>query len=113
VQAQGSLLEWEAIPEEFRRALTARLGSEVVRAENQPGGFSPGVAGAVRARRRALVDVVEPIHSLAVVGDLSTADLVVVHRFAQVERELFARPDPVDALTRWHSASAWPRLSPT
>src|SRR5436305_4241254 len=37
-------LEWIEVPTAVRDAVAATLGSPVVSAENQPGGFSPGVA---------------------------------------------------------------------
>ena len=37
-------LDWWDVPETVRAAVSVRLGSPVVEAVNQPGGFSPGVA---------------------------------------------------------------------
>ena len=42
--AEGTRLPWEALPGEVRDAIERELGSRVVRAVTQPGGFSPGVA---------------------------------------------------------------------
>ncbi len=40
----GNRLDWVATPEPVRRALEAHLGSPVVKARSQAGGFSPGLA---------------------------------------------------------------------
>src|ERR671935_2110160 len=42
--ARGVRLAWSAMPATLRRAVQAGLGSRVVEAATQPGGFSPGVA---------------------------------------------------------------------
>lgn len=42
--AQGVRQEWSDIPTKIRTLIEAYLGSEVIRAETQVGGFSPGVA---------------------------------------------------------------------
>src|SRR5215217_5002642 len=44
----GRRLDWEQLPAAVRQGLQARLGSPVVRAATQPGGFSPGLAARVR-----------------------------------------------------------------
>jgi aminoglycoside phosphotransferase (APT) family kinase protein len=48
---QGVRREWTDLPERVRAAVEARLGSEVVSAVTQPGGFSPGVAARLRTAR--------------------------------------------------------------
>jgi aminoglycoside phosphotransferase (APT) family kinase protein len=42
--ASGSRIQWDDTPESVRRAVELRLGSQVVAAHSQSGGFSPGVA---------------------------------------------------------------------
>ena len=44
MRPQGVRITWDLVPEEVRERVAAQLGSRVVRAENQPGGFSPGAA---------------------------------------------------------------------
>jgi len=53
-------VRWEALPPAVRRGVEDVLGSPVVRATSQPGGFSPGSADRVRTRdgRRAFVKAV-------------------------------------------------------
>ena len=48
--ARGERLAWEALPDGVRGGIEERLGSTVVSAESQPGGFSPGVAARLRLR---------------------------------------------------------------
>jgi len=54
---------WEELPEPVRHGLEAVLGFEVVRAESQRGGFSPGVAARVHAAdgREAFVKAVSSV----------------------------------------------------
>src|SRR5204862_5986967 len=58
--AEGDRLASEDVPAGVRSALDERFGSPVVRADVQPGGFSPGTAVRVRLRdgRRAFVKAV-------------------------------------------------------
>lgn len=44
----GPRLDWEALPAAVRQALQAPLGSPVVHATTQPGGFAPGLAARLR-----------------------------------------------------------------
>ncbi|SRR6266511_1837872 len=46
--AEGPRLAWEALPRHVRSAIEERLGSPVVEAIVQPGGFSPGTAARLR-----------------------------------------------------------------
>jgi aminoglycoside phosphotransferase (APT) family kinase protein len=46
--AQGARVPWEAVPESVRRAVESDLGSRVVEATTQPGGFSLGCAARLR-----------------------------------------------------------------
>jgi aminoglycoside phosphotransferase (APT) family kinase protein len=46
--ARGERLAWKALPDAARAGIEERLGSAVVGAETQPGGFSPGVASRLR-----------------------------------------------------------------
>jgi aminoglycoside phosphotransferase (APT) family kinase protein len=48
--ARGERLAWEGLPDDVRGAIEERLGSTVVSAATQPGGFSPGVAARLRLR---------------------------------------------------------------
>ena len=58
----GNRLPWERLPREVHEAVAALLGSPVVRALPQPGGFSPGSADRVvtAAGHRAFVKAVSP-----------------------------------------------------
>ncbi|HEX2850278.1 MAG TPA: aminoglycoside phosphotransferase family protein [Acidimicrobiales bacterium] len=62
MQAQGVRLEWDEVPEDVRSRVAAALGSPVVTAVNQPGGFSPGVAARCRLAdgRRCFIKSVSP-----------------------------------------------------
>ncbi|HKO84950.1 MAG TPA: hypothetical protein VJ140_10420 [Actinomycetota bacterium] len=44
----GRRLDWERLSAPVREALQARLGSPVIHAATQPGGFSPGLAARLR-----------------------------------------------------------------
>lgn len=58
--ASGQRIEWESLPEQVRAAVEGWLGSPVVSATTQPGGFSPGVASRLVAAdgRRVFVKAV-------------------------------------------------------
>lgn len=60
--AAGQRLEWQQLPPDVRRRLEARLGSAVVEARTQAGGFSPGVASRLLLAdgRRLFVKAVGP-----------------------------------------------------
>lgn len=60
--ARGERLAWEALPEHVRDGIEERLGSRVVAAETQPGGFSPGLAARLRLAdgRRVFAKAVGP-----------------------------------------------------
>lgn len=60
--ARGERLAWEALPDAVRAGIEERLGSVVVGAETQPGGFSPGVASRLRLEdgRSAFAKAVGP-----------------------------------------------------
>jgi Phosphotransferase enzyme family len=62
VDAQGIRLEWDAVPAAVRARVAEALGSAVVAAVSQPGGFSPGVAArcALADGRRCFVKAVSP-----------------------------------------------------
>jgi aminoglycoside phosphotransferase (APT) family kinase protein len=62
VEHQGVRLPWVQVPSRIRDEVAAVLGSPVVRAENQPGGFSPGVAArcALADGRRCFIKAVSP-----------------------------------------------------
>jgi phosphotransferase family enzyme len=62
--ATGRRLPWTAIPAELRTAVAEQLGGQVVAAETQPGGFSPGVAARLRlaSGERAFVKAVGDIN---------------------------------------------------
>jgi hypothetical protein len=55
-------LPWDQVPAEVRDEVGAALGSAVVRADNQPGGFSPGVAARCQLAdgRRCFIKAVSP-----------------------------------------------------
>jgi aminoglycoside phosphotransferase (APT) family kinase protein len=58
----GRRLAWDHLPAVVRQALEARLGSPVVHAATQPGGFSPGLAARLRLAdgRRVFVKAAGP-----------------------------------------------------
>lgn len=58
--ASGQRIAWEELPEQVRAAVEGWLGSPVVSATTQPGGFSPGVASRLVAAsgRRVFVKAV-------------------------------------------------------
>lgn len=60
--ATGVRVEWAALPARIRAAVEGWLGSPVVEARTQPGGFSPGAAARLRTadRRRAFLKAVGP-----------------------------------------------------
>src|SRR5262245_49818640 len=60
--AEGVRLLWADLPAPLRAAAEARLGSPVVRAASQPGGFSPGVAARLQTATgaRAFLKAVGP-----------------------------------------------------
>ena len=60
--ARGARRDWSELPRHIVSALEAALDGEIVAAETQPGGFSPGVAARVvlRGGRRAFVKAVSP-----------------------------------------------------
>ncbi len=60
--ATGQRIGWVDLPIDVRRGIEAVLGDEVIRAESQTGGFSPGTADRIRTKggRRAFVKAVSP-----------------------------------------------------
>lgn len=58
----GQRIGWDEVDPEVRRALEDRLGARVVEAQNQVGGFSPGLAArcALDDGRRCFVKAVSP-----------------------------------------------------
>jgi aminoglycoside phosphotransferase (APT) family kinase protein len=60
--AAGVRIQWADVPSHVRRGVEGILGSPVVEAVSQPGGFSPGTADRVRTAdgRRAFVKAVSP-----------------------------------------------------
>ena len=58
--ATGARLDWHDLPARLRAAVEDQLGSPIVAATTQPGGFSPGVAARLRAAdgRRAFLKAV-------------------------------------------------------
>ena len=60
--AEGSRLDWLAVPARVRAAIEQRLGSAVVMATTQSTGFSPGVAARLGTAdgRRVFVEAVSP-----------------------------------------------------
>src|SRR5262245_12799737 len=66
----GQRIGWDDLPTRVRQAVTDILGSEVVEAVSQSGGFSPGTADRVRTAdgRRAFVKAVSPAQNEQAVG---------------------------------------------
>jgi aminoglycoside phosphotransferase (APT) family kinase protein len=71
--AQGVRLPYDEAPAELRAWVDATLGSPVVAAVTQPGGFSPGVAARVRCADGTLA-------FCKAVGDAANADSPQMHR---------------------------------
>jgi aminoglycoside phosphotransferase (APT) family kinase protein len=67
--ARGTRLEWSQLPQDVRDAIEQRLGSPVVTATTQRGGFSPGLAARVQTLdgQRAFVKAVSPERNLQAV----------------------------------------------
>lgn len=61
--AEGVRLAWEAVPIHVRAAIEEHLGSAVVAADSQRGGFSPGVAARLRLAdgRRVFVKLISSV----------------------------------------------------
>jgi aminoglycoside phosphotransferase (APT) family kinase protein len=61
--ASNRRIPWEELPPALRAEIEGRLGSAVVAARTQPGGFSPGVAARLELAdgRRAFVKAVSPV----------------------------------------------------
>ncbi len=61
--ASNQRIPWESLPPRLRAAIEQRLGSQVVAARTQSGGFSPGVAARLELAdgRRAFVKAVSPV----------------------------------------------------
>ena len=53
--AEGRRMQWHDLPARVRSEISARLGSPVVEAHSQPGGFSPGLAVRIKTARGARV----------------------------------------------------------
>lgn len=62
MSTHGVRAEWEQVPDEVRSAIGEALGSPVVEAVNQAGGFSPGVAARSQLAdgRRCFIKAVSP-----------------------------------------------------
>ena len=62
ITASGTRIGWADLPDQVRAAVEAILGSPVVEARSQPGGFSPGTADRVltASGKRAFVKAVSP-----------------------------------------------------
>lgn len=62
----GQRLEWAEVAPSVRAAIEERLGSRVVEARNEPGGFSPGVAArcVLADHRRVFIKAVSPDQNL-------------------------------------------------
>ncbi len=71
--AEGVRVNWDELPAAIRESLQERLGSEVVAAETQRGGFSPGLASRVLLAdgRRAFIKAV---------SELANPDTPAIHR---------------------------------
>jgi hypothetical protein len=65
VETQGFRLAWEKVPDHVRGDVADRLGSAVVAAENQHGGFSPGVAARCQLAdgRRCFIKAVSDVQN--------------------------------------------------
>lgn len=78
----GTRLEWDDMPVVVRRALESALGSGVVEAHNQAGGFSPGLAA------RCLLDSDERVFIKAVSPAQNPQSTRIHRREAEVARYL-------------------------
>lgn len=97
--AQGKRLPWPSIPASLRAAVARRLGSEVVAAVTQPGGFSPGVAARLTLAdgRRAFVKAV---------GDINP-ESPAIHRAEAEIAELLPAHAPAPRMLGSIDAEGW------
>ena len=84
--AEGVRPGWSAMPDSVRSALEDWLGSPVVAAESQAGGFSPGIAARIRTAGGAR-------YFVKGAGPIPNRDAPVIHR--REARVLAAMPDGV------------------
>lgn len=99
----GSRIEWHELPPGVRAEVEALLGARIVEADNQPGGFSPGLAARCRLSdgRRAFVKAVSP--------ELNPHSCRIHRREAEIARRL---PDaaPAPRLRHVHDDGRWVAL---
>jgi len=90
-RAQGVRIEWGDLPRRVRDAIEERLGSRVVDAQNQPGGFSPGLAARILTEegRRAFLKTLSPTQN---------PDAVEAHRREARIAAALPSPAPVSRL---------------
>jgi aminoglycoside phosphotransferase (APT) family kinase protein len=91
---------WSALPAEMRAEVERRLGSRVIGADTQVGGFSPGVAARVRLADggRAFVKAVSPLPN-AVAPSIYRREarlVAAIPESAPVPRLLFVLDDGLD-----------------
>ena len=79
--AAGVRISWSEVPERVRQEIERRLGSPVIEAITQPGGFSPGLAARLvtSSGRRAFVKGVPPDRNLDT-PDIHRQEAAVVSR---------------------------------
>ncbi len=98
--AEGVRVHWEQLPAQLRAAIEERIGSRVVEAVTQPGGFSPGLAARLRTTdgRRVFVKAV---------SEAGNPDSPDIHRReARVVAALPAEA-PVPRLLWSHDEGGW------
>jgi len=103
VEAAGVRIAWVDLPVSVRAAVEGILGSGVVEAGSQPGGFSPGSADRVRTAdgRRAFVKAV---------GGSITPDSPGLHRREIAVTAALPSDAPVSELLGSHDDGSWVAL---
>ena len=100
VSASGVRIGWAELPVQVRAAVERIVGSPVVQASSQPGGFSPGSADRVLTRggRRAFVKAA---------GTEQNEQTVQLHRREARVAALLPRTVPAPALLGVYDDGAW------
>jgi hypothetical protein len=100
MEQQGVRLPWDQVPLRVRDGIADMLGSAVVRADNQPGGFSPGLAArcALADGRRCFIKAVSPEQNPITPG---------MHRREAVVTAALPPGLPVPTLRHVHDDGHW------
>lgn len=97
---EGVRLGWDAVPAAVRTSIQLRLGAGIVSLENQPGGFSPGVAARVTLADGRLV-------FLKVGGPVPNPELPAIYRRERLINEAMPIHAPVPRLLWSDEPDEW------